>query len=385
MPNLLAKGRTALNALLTRSIEINCDLIPYRFERVPLKKLLNWLRVEASIYVRPEVPWGWPTHYMIEPTTRCNLRCALCPVTQGLHRPAGDFDPAVFKKLIDEVGDYIFLLLMWDWGEPFLNPGIYDMIAYARTKGIKCVSSTNGHMFAQPDNADKVIRSGLDTLIVAMDGVTQESYARYRQGGRLEMVQQAVRTLVDRKRALNSSLPFINLRFVLMKQNEDEILELKALARSLGVDALTLKTLNPYYENEAEMTADPDEFVPTEARYRRFAYTDPGRQRIRVRRNPCKTLWNHPAIHWNGTVCPCTFDEKEQLGMGNLREQTFAEIWHGAKYREMRRRFRTAWEQLSPCANCSYAYEGGNCATDIVAEATFFQPGGADRVVVREG
>ena len=105
----------------------------------------------------------------------------------------------LYKKFIDEIGDYVFLILLWDWGEPFLNPSIYEMISYAKQKGIKLVSSTNGHLFKEKEQADKLIASGLDTIIFAVDGISQETYEPYRQGGSLESVLQGIRTVVARE------------------------------------------------------------------------------------------------------------------------------------------------------------------------------------------
>ena len=122
---ILTKSAMALRSLVTRRVRIECDRIPYEFHDVPLKKLLNWILVEASMYLRPASPWGWPTHLQIEPDGRCNLRCTVCPVTTGTGREVGRMEPEVFRKVIDDVGDYVFLILLWDWGEPFLNPHLY--------------------------------------------------------------------------------------------------------------------------------------------------------------------------------------------------------------------------------------------------------------------
>jgi radical SAM protein with 4Fe4S-binding SPASM domain len=373
---LSLKSYQAIKALATRQVRIECDRIPYHFQGVPLKKILNWLAVETSIYFRPGHPWGWPTHLQIEPTTFCNLRCALCPVTVGLHRPGGHMDFNLYKKFIDEIGDYVFLILLWDWGEPFLNPSIYEMISYAKQKGIKLVSSTNGHLFKNREQADRLIASGLDSIIFAVDGISQETYEPYRQGGSLESVLQAIRTVVARKRDLKSKTPLINFRFIVMKHNEHEIPRLKELAKSLEVDALTLKTLNPvnqdpYSENPSQ-TRIHNEFLPEDHHYRRFKYDSTGQNVIRVQRNACKQLWNNPVIHWNGTVCTCTYDPKDKYVLGDLRQQTFKDIWHGAPYCGLRRRFRRGWNQLPLCGECSYAYEGGNCYNQIIAEAFFF-------------
>ena len=137
--HLIRNSYAALKALVTRHVEFGCDRIPYRFDNVPRKKILNWILAEASARVHVPRPWGLPTILQVEPTNRCNLRCTLCPVTEGLERPAGSMDPDLFKRLIDEVAGHVFLVLFWEWGEPFVNARIYEMISYARQKGIKLV------------------------------------------------------------------------------------------------------------------------------------------------------------------------------------------------------------------------------------------------------
>ena len=116
--DLPGKGLRALRALATRRVTIECDRMPFVFENVPLRKILNWILVEASILVKPEKPWGWPTHVQVEPTTACNLRCVLCPVTEGLDRPQKHMELRTFQKIIDELGQHLFIILLWDWGVP---------------------------------------------------------------------------------------------------------------------------------------------------------------------------------------------------------------------------------------------------------------------------
>lgn len=374
--NLGDKLALAHRALMTRRMRIYSDKIPYEFTNLSLRKIINACKVELSLIFHPSRPWGWPVHLMVEPSTFCNLQCTLCPVTVGLDRPQGFMDLSLFRKLIDEVGEYVFTLLLWDWGEPFLNPQIFLMIAYAKKKGIKVISSTNGHLFIQAEQADAVIHSGLDTLIFAMDGVTQETYQRYRQGGSLESILQGIRTVVARKRTLGSPTPLVNLRFIVMKHNEHEIPRLRELARELGVDALTLKTLNPGSQNpyDAEEALSHDDFVPQDLRFRRFKNVEGNGQRVRMKKNPCKLLWNNPTIHWNGSVSPCTYDPREKYSLGSLANASFKEIWRGQAYREMRRQFGSNWEKIPVCRDCSYAYQGGNCSTETIVEAIFFTP-----------
>jgi radical SAM protein with 4Fe4S-binding SPASM domain len=375
---LIPKSFQTLKALATRQVRIECDRIPYYFHNVPLKKLLNWIVVETSIYLKPEHPWGWPTHLQIEPTNRCNLRCALCPVTTGMDRPAGDMDFNLYKKFINEIGDYVFLILLWDWGEPFLHPSAFEMISYAKQKGIKVVASTNGHLFKNENQADRLILSGIDSIIFAIDGISQETYEPYRRGGHLETVFQAIRTVGNRKQVLNSKTPLINFRFIVMKHNEHEIPKVKEMARALQIDALTFKTLNPvnrdFYALDKTEDRNQNEFLPENPFYRRFKYDAARGQAFRVKQNLCKQLWNNPVIHWNGTVCTCSYDPKEKYALGDLNQQSFKNIWSGLPYRSLRRQFRKDWETLPLCSDCSYSYEGGNCYNQSIAEAFFYNP-----------
>lgn len=183
-----------------------------------MKKILNWLMVETAISLKARKAWGWPTHLQIEPTNHCNIACALCPVSKGLDRPSGHMRFKTFQRILDETGDYVFLLLLWGWGEPFMKPGVYEMIAYSKNKDVQIISSTNGHIFSKRKNAEKVVRSGLNSLIFAVDGITQQTYQCYRQGGNLEKVLEGIRNVVETKQRLGSKTPLINLRFIRHRQ-----------------------------------------------------------------------------------------------------------------------------------------------------------------------
>ena len=376
MSRLLEFAEETFRGLITRRVRLKSDDIPYLCEDVPLRKILNAVLTEASVFAKPLYPWGWPTHLEIEPSALCNLKCSLCPVSSGLKRPQGLMEFETFTKILDEVGDYIFTLLFWGWGEPFLNPRAFDMIAYARAKGVKVVSSTNGHLFARKEFADRLVRSGLDSIIFAIDGVTQSSYERFRHGGNLETVLKGIRTVADRKKALGSRTPLINFRFIVTAQNEAEIPLVKQLAPSLGADALTFKTLNPdcsdVYSPLSSESSGGKALMPEESRYRRFRAGPRGEPRIYRRRNPCKHLWNDPRIDWDGTVVSCRYDPDELYPLGNLRDGSFWEIWKGEAYRNMRRQFRDNWTQMPRCGDCSYAWEGGDCSRETIAESIFY-------------
>jgi radical SAM protein with 4Fe4S-binding SPASM domain len=373
---LSANAQRALRALSSRKVHIECDRLPHEFERVPFKKILNWIMVEASIHLGAGGAWGWPTHLQIEPSSRCNLRCTLCPVTEGLSRPTGNMSLDVFRRLIDEVGPYVFLIILWDWGEPFLNPLIYDMISYAKRWDIKLVTSTNGHVFAHGDHAERLVLSGLDSIIFSVDGLHQTTYEKYRQGGDLATVLEGIQRVLEARRALKSTTPLVDLRFIVMRHNEHEIPQLPGLARSLGVDALTLRTLNTYDDGECCSTqADGGALLPTTVDYQPFRLDPRDGSRIRRAANPCKALWNNPAIHADGRVCPCTFDARGRYVLGDLNKESFRDIWWGAPYRRLRRRFRRDYRGLVLCSECQWAFEGGSMGEERDVEVHFFDGG----------
>jgi len=377
MKQLFSDLKKAIAVLGSRKLTIESDSIPYRFENLSYKKIFNAFLTEASNYFRPKKAWGMPTHMMVEPSTFCNLRCTLCPVTIGLDRPTGNMEMDIFKKLIQEVGEYIFTLLLWDWGEPFMNPRIYDMITLAKEHNIKTITSTNGHIFENKEHADRVIRSGLDTVIFAIDGIHQDTYEIYRQGGKLQSALKGIENIVAGKRELNSKTPYVVFRFIVMGQNEHEIPQLKKLAESLGVDALALKTLNaasqdPYFVIESPKREDYKYLLPENIKYRRFKFGPEGLQSIRLKRNPCRNMWNTPCVHWNGTITPCTYDPRDQYVLGDLRKNSFKEIWNGKEYRKMRKQFRSEWEKINLCTECSYAFKGGDCSRETTAEVYFY-------------
>lgn len=371
----------ATKALATRRVTMQFDRVPFEFEDVPLAKILNWIRVEASVSVKPGRPWGQPTHLQIEPSSVCNLRCPVCPVVTGLGRSAGLMDVELFKRIIDECCGSVFLISLWGWGEPLVHPRIHDMVAYARSKGIAVITSTNGHTLMKPGQVDRLIESGLDVLIVAVDGATQETYGRYRRPGDLASVLDGVRLLAERRRELGATSPRIDMRMVVMKHNEHEVQAMITVARAAGADMFSLKTMNPLTHDPYGLDPSPqidsdDHFIPSNPRYQRFRYEADGKTRIRVEDNPCRRLWNNPEVQSDGVVCTCSSDVSGRLATGDLNRQSLGEIWASPTYRQARVQFRTDWEKRIPCCTCTYAYAGGSCVDELIPDLYVLTPGG---------
>ncbi|NNE55009.1 MAG: radical SAM protein, partial [Flavobacteriales bacterium] len=132
--------------------------------------------------------WGWPISMAIEPTTACNLGCPECP--SGLKmftRPTGNLKTDAFRSFLDETAKHLSYLTFYFQGEPYINPDFLKMVRMASDRNIYTATSTNAH-FISKETAQQTIESGLDRMIISIDGTTQEVYEQYRKGGSLERV-----------------------------------------------------------------------------------------------------------------------------------------------------------------------------------------------------
>jgi len=210
----------------------------FRFSR-----LFNAIKVYISYYIslltKSAVYWGSPPVVMIEPTNICNLQCPLCPSGNGtLKRAKGYMDLDVFKKIIDDIEKTAFMVVLWNQGEPYLNKDFSKMVKYASDRGLFTLVSTNGNIDYE---AEEIVKSGLDSMIVSLDGTTQETYNKYRVNGKLNTVIKGVKEIVAAKKKLKRSNPLLRWQFLVMKHNEHEIEEIKLLAKELEVDNLELR------------------------------------------------------------------------------------------------------------------------------------------------
>lgn len=321
--------------------------------RLTPRRAWNALRVLSSYYLskwtkRP-IQWGFPISISFEPTTSCNLRCPECPSgLRAFTRPTGMLQNDFFTETIDQLHKDLWYLVFYFQGEPYLNPAFLDMVAYAaKKKKIYTATSTNAH-YLNDENARRTVESGLDRLIISIDGTTQEVYQQYRVGGQLSKVIEGARNIVKWKRELKSNKPFVVFQFLVVKPNEHQLEEVKRLARDIGVDDVWFKTAQVYdYEH------DPNQLIPETDRFSRYRKTEQGYVFKGRLANHCWRLWHDPVITWDGLVAPCCFDKDAQHRMGDLKKKSFKEIWKNGEYTKFRRRILQGRKQIDICANCS--------------------------------
>ncbi len=327
------------------------DTINFISKTTP-RRLVNILKLLTSYYItkviRKPVQWGLPMTISIEPTTACNLKCPECPSgLRAFTRPTGNLKTDFFRKIINELGSHLSYLIFYFQGEPYINPDFLDMVAYAKNKGIYTITSTNGH-FLNDDIAKKTIESGLDRIIISIDGTTQETYESYRKNGRLDKVLEGAENIVKWKKLLRSSTPHTVFQFLVVKPNEHQIAEVYQLAKQIGIDEVKLKTAQVYdFKNGNPL-------IPENDKYSRYQKQKNGTYVIKNSlSNHCWKLWHACVITWDGMVVPCCFDKDAQHKLGNLKENSFSSIWHNNTYDTFRNKILKGRDHIDICNNCT--------------------------------
>ncbi len=291
---------------------------------------------------------GMPVGISVEPTTSCNLRCPECP--SGLRkftRPQGKIPIEGFQNVIDQLKAELMYLTLYFQGEPMLNPDFFEMVEYAEKNRIYTATSTNGH-FLDEKNARRLVESGLDRLIISLDGIDQETYEKYRKGRELERVLEGVRNIVKWKKQLNSRRPYVILQFLVFKTNEHQIPEMKKLARSLKVDKMEFKTAQVYDYK------DDDKLIPENPKYSRYIKDSDGKWKLKKpMHNRCFRMWSGAVITWDGRVVPCCFDKDAAHQLGKLETHFFKEIWRSKAYRDFRKQVFSERSKIDICSNCT--------------------------------
>ena len=315
---------------------------------ISICKLTNSLKLRLSYYLsiiaKKPIIWGKPESISIEPTNICNLSCSECPTgTNSLTRQKGDIDLKLFKQIIDDGKKYLYSLILYFQGEPFISKDIYEQIKYAKSNKLYTITSTNGHYLSK-ENCKNIINSGLDRLLISLDGTSQETYEKYRIGGDFSKVIEGIKTLITTKQEMNSKAPFIILQFLVFKHNQHQIEEIKQLGKELGVDKVEIKTAQII--NNSAINTSIDSFS-------RYKETDNKLELKSKLPNRCKRMWNSVVVTIDGNISPCCFDKDSMHNYGNYSEISFKEIRKHKNYLAFSNKILSRRKSIDICTNCS--------------------------------
>lgn len=291
---------------------------------------------------------GKPFSLSIEPTTACNLGCPECPSgLKKFSRTTGKLNTTLNQNILNQVSKHVFYINYYFQGEPFLNPAFLSFIKQAKAKKIYTSTSTNAH-FIDDKKAKEIIDSGLDRLIISLDGMTQKTYENYRVNGQIDKVFSAIQVLQRAKKESHTSKPHLILQFLVVRQNEHEISELESFAKECGIDDVRLKTAQFYeYKNGNSL-------MPTDESYSRYKKLKDGTYQLKYKLgNHCWRMWSGSVVTWDGKIVPCCFDKDAQHTLGDLQVNSFLSIWKSNPYQSFRLKVFKNRNQIEICQNCS--------------------------------
>jgi radical SAM protein with 4Fe4S-binding SPASM domain len=314
-------------------------------------RFINTFKVEISYFIsrftRKPVFWGMPTAISIEPTTACNLGCPQCPSgLKQFSRPTGKMNLQQFKALLPRISPTTGYMTLYFQGEPFLNKEFTEMISAASRRDIYTATSSNAH-FLNPEVARQTVEAGLKRMIISIDGVTQDSYAKYRIGGDLDKVIRGTQNILAARKALGVSYPVVVWQFIVFAHNEHEIAEIRKKAKEVGVDKLQLKTAQIYDFENAE------KWLPANPEYARYQKKAGLLALKAAKKNRCKRFHGNPVLTWDGNMVPCCFDKDASHQMGNVFQSEFQDVWKGKLRHAFGQKLKQGRQHTDICNNCT--------------------------------
>jgi radical SAM protein with 4Fe4S-binding SPASM domain len=233
----------------------------------------------------------------------------------------------VFKRIIDEIGQYVYRVNLYGFGEPFLYDKTLNMVRYASDRNIS-VGITSNFNTINDDMLEPIILSGLEHLVVSIDGIDQSSYQKYRVGGDFNRVINNLRKLQEIKKKMNKNFPILDWQFLVMKHNVSLRPQAEAIARELGM-GMRYSCIGVDIQDESQR----QEWLPEDEALSQYNYKTLRPKGIENLKT-CSWLYRTVFINWDGGVSPCCnyYTGDKIHDFGNILEKTFAEIWNGHAY-----------------------------------------------------
>lgn len=221
--------------------------LPIEYAKAFLLKIANFLIGRYQYQNRHVHLISYPYALIVDPANNCPLHCPGCLHNKKFQEKIGpDWPPGILSEnqydyFIDTFGPYASTILFYNWGEPLLNTNTPLFIKKAKSYLLNTSLSSN---LSLKFDAEALVLSGLDYMILSIDGATKESYGHYRRGGKFDLAVNNVRRLTEAKEKFNSASPRLSWQFLLFEHNKREIEQAKKLATELGVNEI--KFVHPY-------------------------------------------------------------------------------------------------------------------------------------------
>ena len=271
---------------------------------------------------------SFPGFITLELSNICNLNCIMCP-RDKMKREKGNMDFSFFKKIIDEVKDYIEVVDLDLFGEFSYNPNWDKMVAYAKSRGLFTVLNTNATLM-DDEIAGRLIASGLDFLNISFDGASREVYEKVRRGAKYEETLANIKNFLSKNKNIYSVIQMIKTT-----ETEEEVTLFRSRWEYSGVDVVRIKKY---------MAFDPE-----------TSHLDPEKEKKKnIKPSPCLFLWRNLVICQDGIVVPCCVDYDEIYKLGDAKKQKILDIWNGKPMQKLREMHTAGkYRDVKLCSQCN--------------------------------
>jgi len=309
------------------------------------RRFVNKMLSVASKFLGLTRSLGYPSHLMIEVSSACQLKCPLCPLGNGtLARPRQLMKMQTFKRIVDDIADYIYHININGMGEPLLNENICEMIKYAKAKNIYVDLYTNLQIENQ-DVIEGLVHCDLDAILISCDGATKDIYEKYRINGDFDRLLNNIKVLVEKKKSRNSSKPQVNIQCILFEHNENQLPQMAELVKSLQADNLIIKRPFLFWGGQKDASV----FLPKNEQVSMYRRHEAKLRWQGKTKSKCDLLWASSVILADGAVVPCCFDYEGKVQLGNINQDSFTVIWNNQSYRNFRRQVQKNWRKIPIC------------------------------------
>ena len=259
----------------------------------------------------------YPAVYIIEPTNFCNFSCIMCPNSKYRSKSLGKMKMRLFKKIVDEIAPYAKAIMLYWVGEPLLHPKLPEMIRYIKVRSeARVIISTNASLL-KGQLARDLINSGMDEIIIGMDGDSPETFEHIRVGGKFEEIVRNTENFLEL--VGNKNKPTVVIQFLEMKANSKETKAFWDHWSKFNCYPL-ITWIDTWAGQMAELKLTAQQLSP---------YED-------ALRKPCADLWYKMTINWQGQVTLCCHDWNASTILGSLWDQSVMEIWHSSYLKYLR-------------------------------------------------
>jgi len=349
---LLRSPKLTWDAIFRGRYSFVYDQIPFTMERMSMKKRANLFKAGFNLVYRQLTPWNMPLHMQFELTNYCNLRCPVCPSgIRAVKRKPQSMDVDLFGRVIDEVGPYLLTASLWAWGEPLLHPELQKILRAVRKHKIATLLSTNGQYLNDERVIEALTHEPPTHLIVAIDGLTDETNSKFRVGAKLKPILSGVRRIAEIKKKRKQQFPILHMRFIVMKHNQHEVPQMIEFAKTNHFDMLTVRTLSIIDSESTDQTHR--NLVPERLEFQAYDYNLG--KRFERRDFICQEPFWFPTVFVDGTLVACEQDYNAQQSLGVISENvSFKDLWFSRHAAMVRKIIRDNPKSLSFCQNCPY-------------------------------